>query len=154
MSGANRSGRDRALERMMAALDGEIDPAGREELDAMLRSDAGLRSEWDRLRKVKEATKTMTLRKPPEEVWDRYWVSVYNRMERGVGWILASVGAVVLLSYGLWNAIGSLLEDESLPWFLKGAILLLIVGGMILLVSVVREKLFTARRDAYKEIER
>lgn len=154
MSDAGRNERDRALQLMMAALDDEIDATGREELDRMLRSDPGLRSEWERLRKVKEATKNMTLRKPPEEVWDRYWVSVYNRAERGIGWILASVGATVLVSFGLWKFVEALFEDKSMPGFIRVSILLLIVGLAVLLVSVVREKFFTGRRDAYKEVER
>lgn len=154
MSEAGRNDRDRTLQLMMAALDGEIDDAGRAELESMLVSDPDLRSEWDRLRGLKEVTAMMTLKKPPEEVWDRYWVSVYNRLERGVGWVLASIGAVVLVAYGLWNIARTLIEDTTTPWFLKGAVLLLIVGSAVILVSVVREKFFTHRRDAYKEVER
>lgn len=154
MSEAGRNDRDRTLQLMMAALDGEIDDAGRAKLESMLVSDPDLRSEWDRLRGLKEVTAMMTLKKPPEEVWDRYWVSVYNRLERGVGWVLASIGAVVLVAYGLWNIARTLIEDTTTPWFLKGAVLLLIVGSAVILVSVVREKFFTHRRDAYKEVER
>ena len=154
MSDVDPNDRDRVLRLMMAALDGEIDGAGRAELDALLRSEAGLRSEWDRLRGLKEVTAMMTLKKPPEEVWDRYWVSVYNRLERGVGWVLVSIGAVVVGSYGLWSAVRAILRDAMMPWVLKGALLLLIVGGVMLLVSVVREKYFTHSRDAYKEVER
>jgi hypothetical protein len=154
MSDTGRNERDRALQLMMAAMDDEIDAAGREELETMLRSDAGLRDEWDRLRRVKEATRKMTLRKPPEEVWDRYWVSVYNRLERGIGWILASVGATILISFGLWKFVEALFEDRSMPGFIRISILLLIVGLVVLLVSVIREKFFTGRRDAYKEVER
>jgi hypothetical protein len=119
--------RERLRHLMMAALDQEIDPDRRA---------------------------TMALRKPPEEVWSSYWTSVYNRAERGLGWILASVGAIVLLSYGLWKAFWGIVEDTGMPSFLKLAILAVIVGGAVLLVSVVREKLFTRTRDPYKEVQR
>jgi hypothetical protein len=154
MSDGDRVDRDRAMQLMMAALDGEIDAAGRDELEEMLRGDADLRSEWDRLRKVKEVTGTMALRKPPDEVWDRYWVSVYNRLERGIGWVFASIGAVILISYGLWEFLWALVEDTSMPFLVKGAIVLLIVGGVVLGISVIREKFFTGRRDSYKEVQR
>lgn len=154
MSDASRNDRDRALELMMAALDDEIDAAGREELEARLRSDADLRSEWERLRRVKEVTTNMALRKPPEEVWDRYWVSVYNRIERGIGWVLASLGATILVSFGLWKFVEALFKDNEMPGFIRVSILVLIVGLVVLAVSVIREKFFTGRRDAYKEIER
>jgi hypothetical protein len=139
---------------MMAALDGEVSDVERGELDALLEGDPELREEWHRMSQVKEVTSTMAFRKPPEEVWGRYWTSVYNRMERGVGWILASIGAVVIMAYGLWKWFETLYAEAGLPWFVKAAIMLLSVGFLIVFVSVVREKLFTRRYDAYKEIER
>ncbi len=154
MTGAERDERERARRLMMASLDGELEEADRPQLERLLAADAELRAEWDRLRKVKEVTSSMALRKPPEEVWSHYWVSVYNRIERGLGWVLASVAAIVLLSYGIWQAAGEIVSDPSLPRFVKLAILALVVGAVTLLVSVFREKLFTRRHDPYKEIER
>ena len=91
---------------------------------------------------------------PPEEQWRVYWQDVYNRMERGLGWILVSVGAIVLASYGLWEAVSEMLEDASVPWFLKLAFFALGAGAIILFVSALREKLFTRKHDPYKEVER
>lgn len=154
MTDERRAAEERARLLMMAALDGEIDPRERGELDALLRSDSALAEEWSRMGRLKEVTNAMALRKPPEEVWSRYWASVYNRSERGIGWVLVSIGAVVLLTWGIWNAVAGIVEDESLPFVLKAAILTVIAGGAVLVVSVVREKLFTGRRDPYKEVER
>ena len=91
---------------------------------------------------------------PPEEQWDHYWRSVYNRIERGIGWTLASVGAAVLIGYGLWHAIQGLLADTGMPEILKLAIFALLAGAAVLLISTIREKLFTYRNDRYKEVER
>lgn len=146
--------RERAQGLMMAAVDGEISPDERSELDRMLDQDPELRREWERMGRVKEVTRTMTYRKPPDEVWGRYWTSVYNRFERGIGWILASIGAVVLLGYGAWSGVEALFEDSSVPLFLRLAILAVAVGLAVLAVSVIREKLFTRRHDPYKEVER
>lgn len=94
------------------------------------------------------------VRKPPPEVWQDYWQTVYNRVERGIGWILFSLGLLVLLGYGLWHAVDSLLADSDMPGYLRAALFALGLGGIILAISVIREKLFTRRRDPYKEIER
>jgi hypothetical protein len=145
---------DHARRLMMAALDGEISPAEREELTRLLSADGGLREEWARLSRVKEVTTAMRLNEPPAEMWDRYWLSVYNRAERGVGWILVSVGATVLLGYGAWSAIEALIGDTDMPLYLRLAILAVALGGIVLVVSVIREKLFTYRHDPYKEVER
>jgi len=154
VSDERRDDRERARHLMMAALDGEIDPGEREELERLVRGDPGLRDEWSRLSRLKEETTAMALRRPPEEVWERYWVGVYNRAERGVGWILFSVGAVVLISWGIWQALRGLLADAGIPATVKLAILAVVVGAAVLIVSVVREKLFTWRRDPYKGVER
>lgn len=151
MSGADRE-KLRGL--MMAALDGEITADERAELERGLEADGELRQEWESMRRVKEVTAEMGFREPPEEIWGRYWTSVYNRAERGVGWILASVGAIVLVGYFAWEAVQRLLAETELPWGVKVAIFALALGGIILAISVAREKFFTWRRDPYKEIER
>jgi len=138
----------------MSGLDGELSAEEREELERLLEADSRLREEWDRLSRLKEVTQSMALRKPPDEVWEDYWASVYSRLERGVGWILVSVGGIVLVSYGAWQGVQSLIADTDMPWFLKGAILAVTIGLVVLFVSVLREKLFTWSRDPYKDVQR
>lgn len=145
---------DRLRELMMAALDDEIEPGQRRELEDALRSDAAARAEWDALRRVKEATRQMTLRAPSDRMWQEYWTSVYSRIERGIGWILVSIGAIVLLSWGAWQWVADLLEAQDLPWFAKAATFAVVAGFVVLLVSVIREKLFVRRSDPYKDVIR
>lgn len=149
-----RSPEERARQLMMAGLDGEFQADERRELERLLDENPGLRREWDRFQRVKEVTNTMAFRRAPEEVWTDYWASVYSRLERGIGWILFSLGAIVLVSYGVWQGVSDLLADTSLSWILKAAILALCVGVVVLLVSVLREKLFVGRRERYKDVER
>jgi hypothetical protein len=138
----------------MSGLDGELNAVERKELERLLDADPRLRDEWNRLSKVKEVTQSMALRKPPDEVWEDYWASVYSRLERGVGWILVSVGGIVLVSYGAWQGVQALIADVDMPWFLKGAILATTIGLVVLFVSVLREKLFIRASDPYKDIQR
>lgn len=145
---------ERVRQLLMSGLDGELNAEEREELERILGADPRLRDEWNRLSKVKEVTQSMVLRKPPEQVWEDYWASVYSRLERGIGWILVSVGAIVLLSYGAWQGVQALIADVDMPWFLKGAILATSVGLVVLFVSVLREKLFIRVRDPYKDVQR
>lgn len=145
---------ERVRQLMMGALDGELARADADELARRLRDDPALEQEWQQLQRVKEVTQAMSLRHPPEETWDHYWTGVYRRLERGVAWILVSIGAVVLLSWGLWQAIQDILGDTALPALIKAGILALIAGAVILLVSVVREKLILRRSDPYKDVIR
>ncbi len=139
---------------MMTVLDGECSEDERRRLDELLAGDTTLREEWQELQRVKEATNIMSINKPPDEVWDKYWGSVYAKLERGIAWILVSIGAIVLLSYGIWQAIQELMADASIPGFIKLAIAAVAIGGAILAVSVIREKWFVMKSDKYKDIQR
>ncbi len=149
-----RSVEERARRLIMAELDGELLAGERGELERLLEEHPALRGERDRLQQVKEVTDSMGLRRAPEEVWSDYWASVYSRLERGFGWILVSLGAIVLLSYGAWEVVSQMLEDTILPSFVKYAFLALFIGAVVLLVSVLREKVFVGRRQRYKDVER
>ena len=146
--------RERARQLMMAALDGEIEAAERQELEALMAEDEALRKEWDEMGRIRELTRGVAYPEPPPEVWGRFWGSVYNRIERGVAWVLVSLGAAVLATWGLWHFVEDLLRDMDVPLVIKLAILALIAGGAILFFSVVREKLFTRRHDRYREVQR
>jgi ferric-dicitrate binding protein FerR (iron transport regulator) len=147
--------RERVQGLMMAAMDGEISATDRIELDALLAARPEVADEWRRLTRLKEVTATMSLRQPPEEIWDHYWHSTYRRAERGLAWVLVSAGAIVLAAYGIWHAVEGLLQDTSTPPAIRAAIAAVGVGAVILVVSVLREKLFMHRRDPYqKEIIR
>ena len=154
MNGRNEQREDHVRRLMMQALDDELSAAQRAELDRLLADDECLRAEWEKLRKVKEVTETMDYRNPPQEIWQDYWVSVFNRFERGLGWTLVSVGAAVLVGYALWHQVQSVLADSAMPAYLKIAIFAVLMGGIILLLSVAQEKWFTRRHDPYKGVQR
>ncbi len=139
----------------VAAIDGEAAPEQLRELEALAARWPELRAEWQRFIRLKEVTSDMTLRHPPEEIWDRYWTGTYRRVERGLGWLLLAAGATVLAAYGIWTAVEELIADTSTPAIIRMAIAATGAGAIILLLSVLREKLFTHRRDPYqKEIIR
>jgi ferric-dicitrate binding protein FerR (iron transport regulator) len=145
---------DRFEHLMTAAIDGELSSAEQEEFERLLDASPERRDQWHRYQELKGLTMQMRFRDPPEEVWDRYWHDVYNRIERRLGWILVSIGAIILLSYAGFHAVESIVTDPDMPWPLKVAILAVLVGAVILFISVVREKLFTWKTDKYKEIQR
>ena len=58
---------DRTKELLMRALDDELSPEERSELDLLLADDPILRAERERLGRLKEVTGEMKLRNPPEQ---------------------------------------------------------------------------------------
>lgn len=139
---------------MTAALDGEISNGDKREFQQFLSMYPECQKEWNEYQNLKEITMQIKFNQPPEEIWDRYWVNIYNRIERGIGWIFVSMGAMIVLFYGGYKAIESLIVDPTIEWALKVGILALLIGSVIVLVSVMREKFFTRKSDKYKEIQR
>lgn len=139
---------------LMAAIDHELSSDDEREFKRYLSISPECQREWEQYKKLKEATMQLKFLQPPEEVWDRYWLNVYNRIERGLGWVLTSIGAIIVLFYGAFKAVESIIADPELEWFAKAGILSVLGGLAILLVSVLREKLMTKKTDKYKEIQR
>ncbi|RCK71651.1 MAG: hypothetical protein IGBAC_1567 [Ignavibacteriae bacterium] len=136
------------------ALDGNLNSEEKVEFEKLISESKDFQNEWNSLKEIKEVTKSMKFKEPPQELWDKYWLSVYSRLERGIAWILISIGASIILIYGGFKLIESIIGDATLTWILKTAILAIIIGFVLLLVSVIRERFFLKKTDKYKEIIR
>ncbi|MFC2163699.1 anti-sigma factor family protein [Acidobacteriota bacterium] len=112
------------------------------------------RKEMEEMGKFEEVMDKMELKKPPKEVWQVYWSSIYNRLERRFGWILLSIGAIIVLFFGGYKAIEGIIQDPTIPLILKVGILGLLAGLVVLLVSIGRERIFVRQRERYKEVEK
>jgi len=135
-------------------VDGELDRNSRLKVEGHLASCPECRAELGEMKKLEEVMSGMKLKSPPTEIWQVYWASVYNRLERRIGWILLSIGAVLLLFFGGYKAVEGIVRDPGIPFLLKSGILVAMAGGVVLLVSALRERLFVRTRERYKEIEK
>lgn len=139
---------------MMAVLDGEASTTECETLDRALAADPALKAEYDELVKLKELTMKQSPRDPGETLWHDYWGGVYRRLERGIGWILLSVGAIPVLAYVCWQMASHFFTDPSIALWLRLSGGAMGLGLIILFVSVLRETVFFHKRERYKDIER
>ena len=139
---------------LMGAVDHELTATEWDEFNHLIENDSEFRKEWQQYKKLKEVTQAMKLKTPPKEVWDNYWMNTYNKIERGIAWIIFSIGAIILITYGLFNAVESIIADPQLVGIIKFGIIAVLLGLVILLVSVAREKLIIRKSDPYKEIQR
>jgi predicted anti-sigma-YlaC factor YlaD len=139
---------------MMEYLDGELDRESCKTVEQHLAGCSDCRREWDSMQKMKEITSNIKLTQPKEEVWKMYWEQVYNRTERGLGWILVSIGAIILLSFGAIHFVQDFLLLSPAPLLMKFGVSFALLGVIILFVSVLRERLFIRKTDKYKEIEK
>ena len=139
---------------MMGYLDDELEHEQKKAFEEHLASCPECKSELEEFKRLKQITDEVSLIEPEEQIWQQYWSSVYNRIERGAGWILFSLAAILLLIYGGFKAIEEIIKDPTVDIILKAGLLALIIGMAILLVSVLREKLYFRKKDRYKDVRR
>ncbi len=145
---------ERVNELISSYLDNELDEGQRREVEEHIERCPECRKEYGEMARFEEVMRKMSLKQPPKEAWQVYSESVYNRMERGIGWILLSVGAMIILFFGGYQIVKGFIEDPTIPLIVKAGILLGMGGVVILLVSIVREKVFVGKRERYKEIQK
>lgn len=146
---------DRDKRELLAGyVDGELSEDERLKFEQQLAQDPNLKAELEEFMKLQDLTGQMTYADLPDEVWESYWASLYRKLERGVGWIFFSLGAIALLSYAFFAIFYELFFDPTVPVFIKLAVPVCVVGLIILIVSFVRERLFAYTRDRYREVNK
>ena len=139
---------------MMGYLDEELSAEQIRRFEEHLTTCKQCSSQLQEFRQLKAITDQMTLVEPEDRLWQQYWDGIYNRTERGIGWIIFSVAAILLTIYGGFKAIEDLITDPTVGLLLKVAMLALLVGLAILFVSVLRERIFFWTKDRYKDVRR
>ena len=139
---------------IMGYLDNELGDEQRRAFEEHLASCPKCRGEVEDFRRIIQVTDEVTLAEPEDRIWQQYWSSIYNRIERGVGWILFSVAAILLLIYGGFKVIEDITKDPTIGIILKAGLLVLIAGLAVLFVSVLRERLYFWKKDRYKDVRR
>ena len=141
-------------DQLMGYLDSELSDRQRGLFEEHLAGCSDCTSELEEFKKLKAITDEVSLVEPEERMWQDYWGGVYNRIERGIGWIMFSVAAISLTIYCGFKAIEELCFDPNIEITLKIGLLTLIAGLAILFVSILRERLYFWRRDRYRDVRR
>lgn len=133
-------------------LDNELTEAERQEFDTELQHNPELRAELEQFRKLKRVTDSVRYADLPDAVWEAYWSSLYRKMERGLGWLLFSASAIILACYGTFQMLSTLYFDTRVSLMVKIGVTGLMFGLVIILVSLIRERLFAYKNDRYGEV--
>ena len=139
---------------MMGYLDNELDREQKARFEEHLKGCPECKQELEGFKTLKSITDDVAFAEPEDRLWKDYWNNVYNRMELGIGWIIFSIAAIILLIFGGFHLIEDVIKNPGVECTLKIGLVLLVIGLAILLVSVLRERLYFWKRDRYKDIER
>jgi len=139
---------------MMGYLDKELNDEQKRRFQEHLAGCPECAGELREFRRLKAITDEVTLMEPEDRLWQDYWGGIYNRIERGVGWTVFSVAAILLTIYGGFRAIEEIIRDPHVELIFKMGLLALLAGLAILFVSVLRERVYFWKKDRYKDVRR
>lgn len=95
----------------------------------------------------------MNQQTPQKNESDIYWNKFFNRIERAVGWFFFVSGFLLLISYSLYQIVIVLLKNSQISLLIRLGLFFIILGAVILLFSVIRERIVLSRKDKYSEVQ-
>ena len=154
-TGSNRALRcDEARILLMGHIDGELGPAETTRIEDHLVVCVSCRREETAFRALGEVTEEMINEELLPIDLEAEWDSIYRRMERSFGWILMSVGLIILLGFGAWQLVNEFLLNAEASMWLRVGVGATLAGVIVLLVSIGREALTKHRSERYREVQR
>ena len=135
---------------LMGLIDDELTPEEAGEVNAHLIKCAACREEYEDLRGTAARIEKASFEEPTDEVLNRLWKRPYHRFMRNSGLFLVVGGYVALIVYALIE----MFKSGGEPVFPKITFAAIVIGFVLLLATVIRERLHTYKTDPYKEVRR
>ena len=85
---------------------------------------------------------------------DLAWERIYDRIARGVGWLLLWGGLTLMTGFGLWTLGSEFLLDAEIPVALRLGVGAFTMGSVLLLINILRERLYRRKTERYDEVVR
>ena len=70
-----------------------------------------------------------------------------------IGIVLILIGFLTLLGYGMYSLLVVIYSTEDIPFIIKLGVPVIIGGLMVLIVSIVRDRLRDRRNEKFREVK-
>lgn len=135
---------------LMGLIDGELTPDEAHEVNSHLTRCAHCRKEYEEIAQDGERLGSVTFVEPTEAELNRLWKAPYSRFAKTSGLLLVLLGWITLVGYAVYEVF----RDTHEPLFSRVAVGAVIIGFVVLLFNVIRERMITYGKDPYREVDR
>ena len=135
---------------MMGLMDNELTPEETAFVNRHLIGCETCRKEFDDMSRSLKKLGAVSFYGTADDELDRIWKTPFSRFTRNAGIVIVIAGWIILILYSLFETLRSGAEP-ALP---KIAFLGIIIGLIILLYTVITDRLRVLKTDPYKEIKR
>lgn len=139
---------------LMEYLDGELAPDSLPRLENHLAVCVGCRRDERAFRRLQEVTSQMADEEIPGVDIEVAWENIYRKLERSFGWVLMSIGLILLAGYGSWVLLSEFFVDPEVPFAVRLGVGGVVAGGIVLLISIGREVWTKYNSERYREVQR
>ncbi len=135
---------------LVAFLDNELSSDEIHDLNQHLNRCAECRQAYEELKESSAFIEHVSFKEPTDRALDSLWKRPYTRCTRNAALLMVLGGYLMLIGYALFL----FLRDDKVAAFPKFGVAGIIIGTVILIGSVVRERIRTYKHDPYKEVDR
>jgi hypothetical protein len=135
---------------LMGLIDHELTPEETAKVNDHLIGCEVCRKEYDELVASGHVLGSVAFKEPEDEVLERLWRSPFSRFTTVSGMVLVAIGYLGLIGYGIYEFV----NDRGEALLPKVALVAVVTGFVLLLFTVIRQRIKTYNVDRYKEIVR
>jgi len=135
---------------MMGLIDNELTPEELREVKTHLERCEECRREFEELKEMSEAIPDLTFESVYDKELDQIWKKPYSRLSKLSGLFLVIASWLMFVTYG----IITMFRDSSEPKTVQIAVAAFVIGFVVLLLSVMRDRIKSYKTDPYKEVKR
>ena len=121
-------------------LDGELTQGDRQRVELHVASCASCQKTYEEMTHLREMS---------TEEWSKIMNGVTVRTSRVFGWLLYVGGLVLLIGYGSYEFA----VDDELPAMVKTGVAAALLGLVLLLASVFRQRVIASKQDKYEDVQ-
>lgn len=141
---------ERTIELMCRIADGIASQAEQEEMQMIADHNPEVAERLEEQESAAEAVGSVGLPEPGDEIREKYWGQVYNRIESRAGWMLVCAGLVLVIGVGVYE----ILTDPSIGAVYRIGFAALLVGTVLIFSGFLRVRMRQKRTDKYTEVKR
>lgn len=135
---------------IVGLLDGELTPEESRQVNEHLTRCAVCREDHEQLRQTTGKLAAISYVEPTDAVLARLWKTPYSRLTWNAALFMIIGGYAVVFGYAIFQFLTSGKEELGV----KTAVAAVVIGFLMLLVRLIRERICTYKIDPYKDIER
>jgi anti-sigma factor RsiW len=139
-----------ALESLLSGyLDGELTQEDRQRVELHIESCSRCRHAYEKMSELRDGIGKLSFDEMSTEEWDRMMNDVGVRASRGFGWLFYIAGLIVLMGYAAFE----FMRDDTVDAIVKTSVAAIVLGLLLLLMSVLRQRLIAAKSDKYRDVQ-